>query len=230
MKNILITGISSGIGRALTNTYLEEGYRVYGIGRNLPPSLNKHPNFVFFPYDFKDTFLLRATLKEFLQNKSFDLVILNAGILGKIKPLSNTNLSQMKDVMEINLWANKELIDALVEYAQVTQIVGMSSGASIHGSKGWGAYALSKCALNMLFRIYAQELPHIHFNTLAPGVIRTPMTEYIIHDVDEELYTSVKKLKNGPIQDVKSAAKNLIITFPKLLTYENGSFVDIRQM
>jgi NAD(P)-dependent dehydrogenase (short-subunit alcohol dehydrogenase family) len=230
MQNILITGISSGIGRALADAYLEEGYQVYGIGRTLPPSLDKHPHFVFFPYDLKETFLLRATLKEFLQHKSFDLVILNAGVLGEIESLSQTHLSQMKDVMEVNLWANKELIDTLAENAQVTQIVGISSGASLHGSKGWGAYALSKCALNMLFRIYAQELPHIHFNTFAPGVIRTPMTEYILNDVDEALYPSVKKLKNGPIQTPQNAAKNLIVTFPKLLTYENGSFVDIRQM
>ena len=46
--------------------------------------------------------------------------------------------------MELNVWANKELIDTLALHAKVKQIVGISSGAAINGSKGWGSYSLSK--------------------------------------------------------------------------------------
>ena len=136
----------------------------------------------------------------------------------------------VKAVMEVNVWANKELIDTLHAHAHVKQIVGISSGAAVNGSKGWGAYSLSKSGLNMLIKVYAQELPDIHFTALAPGIIRTQMVQHIIDKVDDELYPSAKKLKESHIQTPREAAKYLIATFPKLLAYESGSFLDVRTM
>lgn len=230
MKNILITGISSGLGEALAQAYLENGDTVYAIGRHISGKLDHYPHFFFFPYNLSETFVIQSTLKEFLQDRSFDLVILNAGVLGDIQTLSQTDLMVAKEVMEINVWANKELIDALHANAQVKQIIGMSSGAAVNGSKGWGAYSLSKAALNMLLKVYAKELPDIHFTALAPGVIRTPMVEHIINEVNDSTFSSAKRLKEGPIQTPEEAAKNLISVFPKLLTYESGSFIDVRTM
>jgi len=230
MKNILITGVSSGLGEALAEKYLENGDTVYAIGKTIPKKLDHYPHFFFFPYDLSETFMIQSTLKEFLQHRSFDIVILNAGVLGDIKHLSQTDLMDAKTVMEVNVWANKELIDILNAYAQVKQIVGISSGAAVNGSKGWGAYSLSKAALNMLLSVYAKELPEIHFTALAPGVIRTPMVEHIIKEVDDTLFPSAKRLKENPIQTPEEAAKNLIDIFPQLLAYESGSFLDVRTM
>ena len=230
MKNILITGVSSGLGQALAIEYLENGDAVYAIGKTIPHKLDHYPHFFFFPYDLSETFMIQSTLKEFLQNRSFDIVILNAGVLGDIQPLSQTDLNDVKDVMEINLWANKELIDTLQANAQVKQIVGMSSGAAVNGSKGWGAYSLSKAALNMLLNVYAKEIPETHFTALAPGVIHTPMVQHILENVNDEVYPSARRLKEGEIRSPEKAAKLLIETFPKLLAYESGSFLDVRSM
>lgn len=230
MKNILITGVSSGLGEALATKYLENGDNVYAIGRTIPKKLDHYPHFFFFPYDLSETFMIQSTLKEFFQHRSFDIVILNAGILGDIKRLSQTDLMDAKAVMEVNVWANKELIDTLQANAQVKQIVGISSGAAVNGSKGWGAYSLSKAGLNMLLSVYAKELPEIHFTALAPGVIRTPMVEKIIEEVDDTLFPSAKRLKENPIQTAEEAAKNLIAIFPQLLAYESGSFIDVRNL
>ncbi len=84
MKNILITGVSSGLGEALAKTYLENGDTVYAIGKTIPKKLDHYPHFFFFPYDLSETFLIQSTLQEFLAHRSFDLVILNAGLLGEI--------------------------------------------------------------------------------------------------------------------------------------------------
>ena len=230
MKNILITGVSSGLGEALATQYLENGDNVYAIGKTLPKKLDRYPHFFFFPYDLSETFMIQSTLKEFFQHRSFDIVILNAGLLGDIKTLSQTDLIDAKAVMEINVWANKELIDTLQAHAQVKQVVGISSGAAVNGSKGWGAYSLSKAGLNMLLSVYAKELPDIHFTALAPGVIRTPMVEHIIEKVDDTLFPSAKRLKENHIQTAGEAAKNLIAIFPHLLAYESGSFLDVRTM
>jgi len=230
MRNILITGIGSGLGEALAREYLEQGYQVYAIGRKFAGIFDSHPHFFFFPYDLSKTFLLQDTIKDFIQGHLFDVAILNAGILGEIQTLGNTELADIKEVMEINVWANKELIDTLHKNAQVKQIVGISSGAAVKGSKGWGAYSLSKAGLNMLLNVYAKELPEIHFSSLAPGVIKTAMVEHIINEVDEEEFPSTLKLKTGMIQSPQEAAQRLIAIFPKLLAYESGSFLDIRTM
>jgi benzil reductase ((S)-benzoin forming) len=230
MQTVLITGVGSGLGKALAQPYLDRGDKVYAIGREAPKVFDHHPHFFFFPYDLSETFTLQSSVREFIQHHHFDLVVLNAGVLGEIRPLIQTDLEELKQVMEVNVWANKELIDALAKYSDVTQVVGISSGAAVNGSKGWGAYALSKAALNMLLKVYARELPNIHFTALAPGVIKTPMVDYILEEVDTHEYPSVARLKNGPIQTPKEAATLLIDTFPKLLKYESGSFIDVRTM
>ena len=230
MRNILITGVSSGLGEALAKKYLENGDNVYAIGKSMPKKLDRNPHFFFFPYDLSKTFILQASLQEFVERHSFDIVILNAGILGEIQELTKTDLMLAKEVMEINVWANKELIDLLSAHSHVKQIIGISSGAALNGSKGWGSYALSKAALNMLLSVYAKELPEIHFTALAPGVVRTPMVQHIIDEVDDTLFPSAKRLKSGPIQTPEEAANNLIALFPKLIEYESGSFLDVRTM
>jgi len=230
MKNILITGVGSGLGEALVEAYLEQGDSVYAIGRTFPKKFENNPHFFFFPYDLSETFMINSTLKEFLEHRSFSLAILNAGVLGEINTLGKVEVSHIKEVMDINVWANKELIDLLGEYSTVQQIVGISSGASINGSKGWGAYSLSKSALNMLLKVYAKELPETHFTSLAPGIIKTPMVEHIIEEVDETLFPSAKTLKESYIQTPKEAAQNLLKIFPKLLEHESGSFLDVRAM
>ncbi len=228
MHNILITGIGSGLGEALAEAYLDNGDNVYAISRTRPDKFDRHPHFFFFPYDLSETFMIQATVKEFLQNRSFEIAILNAGVLGDIQTLCETDLADIKAVMEVNVWANKELIDVLNAHASVKQVVGISSGAAVNGSKGWGAYSLSKSGLNMLLSVYAKELPDIHFTALAPGIIHTPMVQHIIEKVDDDLFPSAKKLKNGTIQTPQAAAKHLLATFPKLLAYESGSFLDVR--
>jgi len=230
MKNILITGVSSGLGLALTQAYLDNGDTVYAIGKEIPKKFENNPHFFFFPYDLSDTFMLKSTIKDFVQNRSFAIAILNAGVLGKIATLSQTQTDEIKKVMDVNVWANKELIDTLIEYSTVQQVVGISSGAAVNGSKGWGAYSLSKSSLNMLLKVYAKELPETHFSSLAPGIISTKMVDHIIEEVDDLLFPSAKTLKESHIQTAKEAAQKLLQTFPKLLEYESGSFVDVRSM
>lgn len=228
LRNVLITGIGSGFGEALAREYLDQGHQVYAIGRTFPKMLDAHPHFFFFPYDLSKTFMLKDTIKDFIQDHVFEIAILNAGILGDIQTLGKLELPRIKEVMELNVWANKELIDTLSAYAKVTQIVGISSGAAVNGSKGWGAYSLSKSALNMLLDVYAKELPDIHFTALAPGVIETAMVQHILQEVDEVEFPSAKNLKQGIIQTPQDAAKRLINIIPTLLDYESGSFLDVR--
>ena len=63
-KNILITGCSSGLGFALTNYYLEKGFKVFGISRN-SPIISNH-NFIHKSYDLSNISQIKEELSAFI--------------------------------------------------------------------------------------------------------------------------------------------------------------------
>jgi len=227
-KNILITGCSSGLGLALTNLYLQKGFKVYGISRNKPNIENE--NFIFKAYDLKQIKNIKADLTNFIKEiKEFETVYLNAGMLGEIKSSLDINLDELNEVYELNVYANKELLD-IFALCEVKNIITISSGASKNGSKGWAAYSLSKAGVNMLMNLYSKEMPNTKLLAVAPGVIETPMTDYIRFEIDDEEYPSAKRLKEGEIQTPNEAAQRLNNVITRINEFESGSFIDVRNI
>jgi len=142
---------------------------------------------------------------------------------------------EMKEVMEINVWANKTLLDILFFLSvEIKQVVGISSGAALRSTPGWGSYSLSKAGLDMLMNIYAKEYPETHFCGFAPGLVDSEIQEYIYSIKDAERYPSAKKLQEArftdAMPDAVTAAPMLIAGMEKALNYESGSHVDVREM
>jgi len=93
------------------------------------------------------------------------LVVLNAGILPAFADLKDTGMADIKDSMQVNVWANKVLLDYLLAtIPEIKQVIGISSGASQSGHRGWNAYAISKAALNMLLALYSFHRFSTRFN------------------------------------------------------------------
>ena len=228
LKNILITGCSSGLGLALTNYYLEKGFKVYGISRNKPKIQNI--NFIHISFDLSRISNIKEILSPIIQDISqIETVFLNAGMLGKIKILEELSTSEMQEVYELNVYANKELLDIL-KNIKVKNILVVSSGASKTGYKGWGSYSLSKAGVNMLVNLYSNEIPNTKIIALAPGVIKTPMTDYIRFELDENIFTSAKKLNEGLVQTAFETAIKIDAFINRINEFETGSYVDIRQI
>ena len=227
-KNILITGCSSGLGLALTNYYLEKGFKVYGISRNKPEIQNQ--NFIHISFDLSKILEIKTSLTTILKEiKNLDLVFLNAGMLGKIKILQELSIEEMQEVYSLNVYANKELLDILMQI-DVKNIFIISSGASKTGYKGWGSYSLSKAGVNMLVNLYSNEMFNTKIIALAPGVIKTPMTDYIRFELDENIFTSAKKLNEGLVQTAFETAIKIDAFINRINEFETGSYVDIRQI
>ena len=227
-KNILITGCSSGLGLALTNYYLQKGFKVYGISRNKPEIQNQ--NFIHISFDLSKISEIKTSLTTILKEiKNLDLVFLNAGMLGKIKILQELSIEEMQEVYSLNVYANKELLDILMQI-DVKNIFIISSGASKTGYKGWGSYSLSKAGVNMLVNLYSNEMFNTKIIALAPGVIKTPMTDYIRFELDENIFTSAKKLNEGLVQTAFETAIKIDAFINRINEFETGSYVDIRQI
>ncbi len=234
--NILITGTSSGVGYGLAKLYLGQGNVVYGISRKMNEVLEAFSDFSFLSLDLNHFSKIESDIPLFLDGiSSLDLVILNAGILNEIKDLKDTSLDEIKKVMDINVWSNKILIDALFQLSiPIHQIVAISSGASVSGSRGWNAYALSKATLNMLIELYSKEKADTHFTSLAPGLIDSNMQDYIYSLEEEEKFPVIKKLKSAKGTDAmpgpEEASKIISEGIKKARNYESGEFLDVRKI
>ena len=227
-KNILITGCSSGLGLALTNYYLEKGFKVFGISRTKPNIENL--NFIHINFDLSQVDKIKEKLTDILENiNEFETVFLNAGMLGKIKVLKDLSIEELNEVYTINVYANKELLDILMNI-KVKNIIIISSGASKNSYKGWASYSLSKAGVNMLANLYSNEMLNTKILAVAPGVIKTPMTDYIRFELDENIFPSVKKLNDGVVQTPKETAIKLDNLINKIENFDSGSYVDIREI
>ncbi len=233
--NVLITGTSSGIGNGLAKEYLKRGAHVWGISRHQPLNLMTE-NYHHLELDLCDYEKGEKLLPSFLSAVNhFDIVILNAGVLGDIKWMKEIPLEAMKQVMEVNVWSNKFLLDWLfAANKSITQVLGISSGASLRSTPGWGAYSLSKAGLNMLMNIYAKEQSQTHFTAFAPGLVDTKIQDHIWSIKEVDKYPTIKRIQDArytntmPTPDI--AAPMLIEGFEKCLRLDNGSFIDVRNM
>ncbi len=235
---VFITGISRGLGAGLVRHYLREGNPVYGVSRSgwqgeLPqPAGALHEA----KADLSQFDEIDNTLAGLLNGvEHLQLVVLSAGILGGIQDLADTSLAQIREVMDINVWANKCILDGLLRSSiQIEQIVLISSGAAVNGNRGWGAYGLSKAALNMLTQLYAHEFVNTHLSAFAPGLVDTGMQDYLCDEVDTVKFPSVANIKaardTGFMPTPDEMAGPMAEAFLRLREKPSGGFFDIRGM
>jgi len=231
MKNVLITGMSAGLGKALAEKYSETGYTVSGLSRSEVKGYNHIECDLIWKHQIPEK--LRTLLKDVSE---IDVVILNAGVLGQIEFSNKVVLPELVRVLDINTLSNKMIIDYLInKKIEVKQVVAISSGAAINTYTGWGNYSISKAALNMMMKVYAIENPKTHFLSLSPGPVNTSMQDFICEEVDGEKFEWKKKFvelrENNEAPSADEAAEKIYELLPQLKEeLESGSFIDVREL
>jgi benzil reductase ((S)-benzoin forming) len=236
--NVFITGNSSGLGYGLTEALLERDAIVWGMSRTGCALKPKYDDVLRDrQQDLGSLNSIEEGMDRLLSDcLRLDLVVLNAGVLGRIQEISHTDVHDLEHMMRVNVWANKVILDWFIErQIPVDQVVAISSGAAVNMNYGWGGYSMSKAALNNLVTLYAQEMPDTHLVSFAPGLVDTGMQDYLCGDVDSEEFPSVKKLKDARGTDdmpsPREAGDRIIDLLDTLKSdYESGAFVDIRDM
>lgn len=188
-KNIVITGVSSGIGKALVNEFLQEGHRVVGISSNAKKletafqDLPSQENFISICFDLAklDQYHLLAQQIPFSQ---VDILINNAGLLIN-KPFEAIQPEDYIKSFQVNGMAPYFLTQVLYsklkasEKAHVVNISSMGAYQSSVKFPGLSIYASSKAAMSCATECLATELKDsgIRFNVLALGAVQTEMLE-----------------------------------------------------
>ncbi len=236
-KTIFITGVSSGLGHGLAEYYLAQGHTVLGCSRRQPEIEAGSGKFRFAAGDLSDFESVPALLEDlFAGVENCDLAILNAGILSPFGDMQETSLDDCRRVMDINVWANKIVLDWLLpRFPQMQQVAVISSGAAVNGNRGWNAYSISKAAVNMLTTLYSREAEGTHFCAIAPGLIATHMQDVLCNLPEDERFPTLESLKSrrGTPQmptpaELAPKIASAIEKAPEQV--ESGAFFDIRKV
>ena len=175
-KNVLITGGSRGIGRAIATRLTHDGYRVINLDKLSPPSLLEGEE--FHQIDITNSAAVQALLQEITARAPVLRLVNNAGI---IKPgaLEDVSAADFDAVYALNLKAPMVLAQQLVPYmreAHFGRIVNIASRAAL-GKEERTAYAAMKAGLQGMTRTWALELAQygITVNAIGPGPIATEL-------------------------------------------------------
>lgn len=180
-KNIIITGVSRGIGLELVKI-LSKKHNILAISRNIKPVENVK-NVKALALDLTQANYLKKVV-AYVENNwgNVDIIIHNAGKLIN-KPFRETNSKDFFDVYQVNVFAVAELTRLMLPYLKKgSHVLTISSMGGIQGSSkfpGLSAYSSSKGAVITLTELLAEEHKDegIAFNALALGAVQTEMLE-----------------------------------------------------
>jgi len=225
----LITGASRGIGRAAALAFAREGAHVIAVARTeggleeLDDEIRAQGDAAtLVPADLRDFDAidrLGASLYE--RWGKLDILLGNAGILGTLTPLGHLEPQIWQQVMEINVTANWRLIrslDPLLQKSDAGRAVFMTSGAAVSCRAFWGAYSVSKAALDALVKTYAAENQEtaVCATLFNPGPVRTAMRAAAMPGEDPETLPDPAQVADAivPLVAADCAENGRVYDFP----------------
>lgn len=188
-----ITGTSKGIGRKLAEHYADKNHIVIGCSRSASDFENN--NYTHFQADLKNEKDILSIFKYIKKTYGrLDNLINNAGV-GVSSPAVLTTTSVFEDVMSINTTGTficiREAAKIMMKHSY-GRIVNFTSGGVVFNLDGALPYTVSKAAVEMLTKSFANELApyNITVNAVAPGVTNTEMlANYMSQEKYDELMT-----------------------------------------
>ena len=187
-KIAVVTGASRGIGYATAKALADEGAHIVAVARTVggleeldDEIKSGGGSATLVPLDLKDSDGIdRMGAALFERWKKLDILVANAGVLGRLTPLGHLEPQEWDNVLAVNVTANWRLIrafDPLLRSADQGHAIFMTSGAAHIFKAYWGVYSTSKAALEALAYTYGAECAKtsICVNLVNPGPIRTAM-------------------------------------------------------
>jgi NAD(P)-dependent dehydrogenase (short-subunit alcohol dehydrogenase family) len=185
-KTILITGVSRGLGRALTEEFSRLGHVVIGCGRSEKEIAQLRKQFPapddFALVDVADDAQVAAWAKRVLKSHAApDLLLNNAALINRNAPLWQVPAEEFSRVIDVNL---KGVANVIRHF--VPAMIKQNRGVIVNFSSGWGRstdaevapYCATKWAMEGLTQALAQELPPgMAAVPLNPGIINTAMLQ-----------------------------------------------------
>ena len=214
MKKAVVTGASSGIGRAITQRLLALGYSVIGVSRTIEDSLIGHKNFQAIQTDLS---LPKETQQLCLLLEDEDIhILVNAAGFGRFAPHEELNFQTIEAMTHLNLTAPMLLTNATLRSLKKEggYLININSIEALRASKFAALYSATKAGLKAFGDALFEETRK---SELSITNINPDMTESAFYD---ELRFDVSKKENE-----KLLATDIADAIEHILTMRKGAVV-----
>lgn len=240
-KVILITGATSGIGKATAEYLSEKGFKVYGTGRQ--PSTTAGKAYQILQMDVTDAGSIQNGVAHILEKEGrIDVLINNAGV-GATGSVEDTPTEDMRKLFDTNLFGAIDVIKAVLPSMRARRmgmIINVTSIAGYIGLPFRGVYSSSKAALETVTEALSIEVKpfNIKIATIAPGDFatdiasrryHTPVSETSVYKASyQQILEAINQnvsLGRSPVVMAK-AIHNIISDNRPKLHYKEGRFME----
>ncbi len=232
-RHVLVTGATSGIGRATAAAFAREGAHVVALGRRssrLEVLAREAPAGSIEPVvlDMRDRTALRSLIGR-VASRGLDVLVNNAGV-AFVEPILEVSDEHWDDTLETNLTAvfvaSQEAGRHMVAAGRGV-IVNVASVDAFVAESPFGAYCPSKAGVVLLTKMLAFELGPfgIRCNALCPGMTVTEMTE---PDLDDEFETAyLPRIPLGRFSRAEEQAEPVLFLASDAASYVNGATLEV---
>ncbi|MBT8326956.1 MAG: SDR family oxidoreductase [Bacteroidia bacterium] len=207
-KKVIITGVSSGIGKSLVEQYLEKGSIVCGLGRTDPTISNV--NFTFLKTDIRNFNEVEHSISKFLKNhEGIDILINNAG-MGSFGPVEDYSIDEIHEMFETNVYGTLYTIKLAVPIMKLKgrgHIINISSTAGIEGYPQVSVYGATKFAVKAISQSMYKELRDfgIKVTCVYPGSTKTDFFKNIDAIVPHDYMLMPKEVASMIVQATETS-------------------------
>lgn len=229
----LVTGSSSGIGKAISGRLLEAGYKVIGIARDHSKFNPDEPNYHPFTADLSDFKQSNEIVTKIIQQHSdVDILVSNAG-QGCFQSLENFSTNQIREFLDLNLTTHILICQRLVKHFKKGvggNIIIMGSEAALRGKRKATLYSAAKFGLRGFSQALSDEVSasNIRVSLINPGAVRTPFFDKLgfqpgdddtnaieASDVAEVAVNIIESRQQTLLEEVNMAPAKKVIKFHK---------------
>lgn len=231
-RNALVTGGAQGIGFEIARRFLQSGAKVIIADYSTEAlaaaqaELKSFPNAKFSRLDVTDRSSCQALAESLTE--PLHILVNNAGIT-RDKSFAKMNDIDFDQVIQTNLTGIYNVTKSLFakfDPAQPKRIINMASVVALYGNFGQTNYAAAKAGVVGMTKTWAKEFGRKGFtcNAIAPGFIRTKMTEAMPKEVLEQLAAKVPAGRMGETSDIANACLYLA---SDEASYVNGTVISV---
>jgi NADP-dependent 3-hydroxy acid dehydrogenase YdfG len=213
-RTALVTGASSGIGRAIAQRLVKDGLRVYALGRDAKAldALATECNVTPIAIDLQDT----TPLRDLFERIEIDVVVNNAGLLPALAKFADSELTDIDRMIDINLRAPLRLahmaLAGMIERKRGHLFfVGSSAGRFPHPNTA--VYGATKAGISLFCDSLRCDLlgTKVRVTEIAPGRVQTSLyrTALGAEGANEKLYDAYRSIQPENIAELIATALSL---------------------
>ncbi|HHZ69632.1 MAG TPA: SDR family NAD(P)-dependent oxidoreductase [Methylococcaceae bacterium] len=219
MRSVLVTGASSGIGRAVAKALLRQGYFVFGTSRDCSQFETSHSHFLPVEMDFSTLSLLAEQAKQLqIKHPSISVIVFCAGY-GRFGSLEQFSYQQIDSLMTVNFTGQAVLARAFVpgfKRKDRADLIFIGSESALQGRRQGAVYCASKFAVRGFSQALREECAksQVKVTLINPGMVKTEFFEPLAFEPGDDESNYILP------EDLAAAVNYILMTRPGIVVDE----------